>query len=84
VVAQSPLLHKQLRDITLTSVDIADGGTCGFNQAINLAAGVLGEIPVVKQRELVAKFFEQIALVSVYFLREISNLHAKINCFGRV
>eukprot|EP00755_Sulcionema_specki_P004376 Sspe_Gene.29929::Locus_14474_Transcript_1_1_Confidence_1.000_Length_1415::g.29929::m.29929/K03265/ETF1, ERF1; peptide chain release factor subunit 1 len=42
-------------------VDVAYGGENGFNQAIELAQDVLGDVKFIKEKKLIGEFFDQIS-----------------------
>jgi peptide chain release factor subunit 1 len=60
----SSILDQRIKAKILQTLDIAYGGTSGFNQAIQLSTEVLGTVRFVKERKLIMQFFTEIDLDS--------------------
>ena len=60
----SSILDQRIKTKVLQTLDIAYGGTSGFNQAIQLSTEVLGTVRFVKERKLIMQFFTEIDLDS--------------------
>lgn len=58
------LFDPRLQQRIVSIVDVAYGGMNGFNQAIDLAAGALKNVQLVREQHLLQKYFEEIALDS--------------------
>jgi len=54
-------LDPRLFKIVLSVVDVQYGGEAGFNQAINLSMGNLSNLKVVREQEVLGKYFDEIA-----------------------
>ncbi|OCK85893.1 eukaryotic release factor 1 [Lepidopterella palustris CBS 459.81] len=57
---QSDMFDQRLRSKVLKVVDVAYGGENGFNQAIELAGEVLGNVKFVQEKKLLQKFFTEL------------------------
>lgn len=60
----SNILDQRVKAKVLQTIDIAYGGTSGFNQAIQLSSECLGTVRFVKERKLIMQFFTEIDLDS--------------------
>jgi len=58
----SDLFDKRLDAIVIKIVDVSYGGENGFNQAISLAEDALSNVKFVEEKNLISKYFEEIAL----------------------
>jgi peptide chain release factor subunit 1 len=58
----SDLFDKRLSEVVIKIVDVSYGGENGFNQAISLAEDALSNVKFVEEKNLISKYFEQIAL----------------------
>lgn len=58
----SDLFDKRLAEVVIKIVDVSYGGENGFNQAISLAEDALSNVKFVEEKNLISKYFEQIAL----------------------
>lgn len=58
----SDLFDKRLNNIVLASLDIAYGMDQGLQNAITLAQDVLTNVKFVQEKQIIGKFFENIAL----------------------
>jgi len=63
-LSKSDLFDARLQAKVLQIVDIAYGGTAGFNQAINLSTECLGNIRYIQERKLIVQFFTEIQIDS--------------------
>lgn len=61
VLNASDVFDPRLAKKVLAVVDIAYGGEHGFNQAIELAGPVLGNVKFMKEKKLLTEYFEEIA-----------------------
>lgn len=61
-LSQSDLFDKRLSDAVIKIVDVSYGGENGFNQAISLAEDALSNVKFVAEKNLISKYFEEIAL----------------------
>jgi len=61
-LSQSDLFDKRLSDIVIKIVDVSYGGENGFNQAISLSEDALSNVKFVEEKQLISKYFEEIAL----------------------
>jgi len=61
-LSKSDLFDARLQDKVLQIVDIAYGGSAGFNQAINLSMECLGNIRFIQEKKLVHQFFTEIQM----------------------
>lgn len=61
-LSQSDLFDKRLSEIVIKIVDVSYGGENGFNQAISLAEDALSNVKFVEEKQLISKYFEEIAL----------------------
>jgi len=61
VLSANDVFDNRLSSKILTIVDIAYGGMNGFNQAIELAAPVLGNVKFVKEKKVLTEYFDRIA-----------------------
>jgi peptide chain release factor subunit 1 len=60
-LAKSDLFDQRLRPLILKIVDVSYGDFNGFNQAIELAADVLGNVRYIHEKQILEKFFEDIS-----------------------
>ncbi|KAF2420304.1 eukaryotic peptide chain release factor subunit 1 [Tothia fuscella] len=58
----SELFDRKLRGKILAVVDCEYGGESGFNTAVEASAGVLGNVKLVQEKEILKKYYEDIAL----------------------
>lgn len=58
---ESDMFDQRLAGIVIKVVDVSYGGENGFNQAIELASEALSNVKFVKEKELINKFFDEIA-----------------------
>merc|ERR1711934_1281366 len=61
VLSANDVFDGRLQAKILTIVDIAYGGENGFNQAIELAAPVLGNVKFIAEKKILTDYFERIA-----------------------
>jgi hypothetical protein len=61
-LSKSDLFDARLQEKVLQIVDIAYGGSAGFNQAINLSMECLGNIRFIQEKKLVHQFFTEIQM----------------------
>lgn len=61
-LSESELFDKRLSCIVLKIVDVSYGGENGFNQAITLSEDALTNVKFVEEKNLISKYFEEIAL----------------------
>jgi peptide chain release factor subunit 1 len=61
VLSANDVFDARLQAKILTIVDIAYGGENGFNQAIELAAPVLGNVKFIQEKKILTEYFERIA-----------------------
>uniref|UniRef100_A0A914WJA3 Eukaryotic peptide chain release factor subunit 1 n=1 Tax=Plectus sambesii TaxID=2011161 RepID=A0A914WJA3_9BILA len=59
-LGQSDMFDQRLQAKIIKTVDVAYGGENGFNQAIELAAEVLGDIKFVREKKLIQQYFSEI------------------------
>jgi len=64
VVYESKLLDPRLKSVVISVVDVVYGGASGLNQAIELTEEALKNVSIVRQKKVISKFFEEIALES--------------------
>lgn len=60
-LAQSDMFDSRLQAKIIKIVDIAYGGDNGFNQAIELAAESLSNVKFIREKKLIARFFDEVA-----------------------
>jgi peptide chain release factor subunit 1 len=60
-LAKSDLFDTRLRPLIIKIVDVSYGDINGFNQAIELAADVLGSVRFIHEKQILEKFFEDIS-----------------------
>ena len=60
-LAKSDLFDQRLRPMILKIVDVSYGDFNGFNQAIELASDVLGNVRFIHEKQILEKFFEDIS-----------------------
>ena len=60
-LAKSDLFDARLRPLILKIVDVSYGDINGFNQAIELASDVLGNVRFIHEKQILEKFFEDIS-----------------------
>jgi peptide chain release factor subunit 1 len=61
VLSQNDVFDARLQVKILSIVDIAYGGENGFNQAIELAGPVLGNVKFIAEKKILTDYFERIA-----------------------
>jgi len=61
-LSSSDLFDKRLADVVLKIVDVSYGGENGLSQAISLSESSLTNVKFVEERNLISKYFEEIAL----------------------
>merc|ERR1740133_36872 len=61
VLSANDVFDNRLACKILTIVDIAYGGMNGFNQAIELAGPVLGNVKFVQEKKVLGEYFDRIA-----------------------
>lgn len=61
-LSQSDMFDPRLAVKILKIVDVSYGGDNGFNQAIELSADVLRDVKFIREKKLLTKYFEEIAL----------------------
>lgn len=61
-LSQSDLLDQRLATKILSVVDVSYGGENGFNQAVELTTETLAGVKFVREKRIVGKFFEEIAM----------------------
>jgi len=59
-------LDPRLAKIVVGVVDVQYGGECGFRQAINLTQGNLLDFKIVREQQVLSRFFEEIAHDGAY------------------
>jgi peptide chain release factor subunit 1 len=55
------MFDQRLQRIIIKTVDVSYGGENGFNQAIELSADALRDVKFIQEKNLIGKFFEEIA-----------------------
>lgn len=60
-LAKSDLFDPRLTPIVMKLVDVAYGGENGFNQAVELAGDVMGNVRFVLEKKLINQYFDEIA-----------------------
>lgn len=60
-LAKSDMFDARLRPLILKIVDVSYGDINGFNQAIELASDVLGNVRFIHEKQILEKFFEDIS-----------------------
>mmetsp|Transcript_22536 Transcript_22536/g.53091 ORF Transcript_22536/g.53091 Transcript_22536/m.53091 type:complete len:431 (+) Transcript_22536:173-1465(+) len=60
-LSRTDLFDPRLKSIVIKMVDVSYGGENGFNQAITLAADSLANVKFIKEKELIAAYFDEIA-----------------------
>lgn len=63
-LSKSDLFDPRLSQKVIQIVDIAYGGTCGLNQAIELASENLSNLRIYQEKKLLLKFFTEIQMDS--------------------
>jgi len=63
-LSKSDLFDARLQEKVLQIVDIAYGGSSGFNQAITLSTECLGNIRFIQEKKLILQFFTEIQIDS--------------------
>lgn len=61
-LSSSDLFDKRLAETVIKIVDVSYGGENGFSQAISLAEDALSNVKFVEEKNLISKYFEEIAL----------------------
>mmetsp|Transcript_32618 Transcript_32618/g.56644 ORF Transcript_32618/g.56644 Transcript_32618/m.56644 type:complete len:438 (+) Transcript_32618:1295-2608(+) len=72
-LSQSDMLDQRIVAKIVKIVDVAYGGENGFNQAIELSADTLTNVRLVRERQLVCKFFDEVAQDSRKFVYAIED-----------
>lgn len=73
VLAESDLFDPRLTSKILGIFDVANGGDIGFEQAISQASSLLHGVKVVREKEILTKFFEQLARDSCWCAYGVEN-----------
>uniref|UniRef100_A0A7S1CQV4 Eukaryotic peptide chain release factor subunit 1 n=1 Tax=Bicosoecida sp. CB-2014 TaxID=1486930 RepID=A0A7S1CQV4_9STRA len=60
-LSNTDLFDPRLKAIIIKTVDVSYGGENGFNQAITLAADALANVKFIKEKDLIASYFDEIA-----------------------
>jgi peptide chain release factor subunit 1 len=60
-LSQSDMFDQRLSSIVIKLVDVSYGGENGFNQAIELSAETLKDVKFVQEKQLIGKYFEEVA-----------------------
>ena len=60
-LSKSDLFDQRLKPMVLKIVDVSYGDINGFNQAIELASDVLGNVRFIHEKQILDKFFEDIS-----------------------
>ena len=60
-LSQSDLFDIRLQAVIVNVVDVSYGGENGFNQAIELSADILANVKFIKEKKLIAKYFDEIS-----------------------
>lgn len=60
-LVKSDMFDGRLKAIVIKEVDVSYGGENGFNQAIELSKESLSNVKFVQEKELIQKFFDEIA-----------------------
>jgi hypothetical protein len=60
-LAKTDLFDQRLKPLILKIVDVSYGDFNGFNQAIELASDVLGNVRFIHEKQILEKFFEDIS-----------------------
>lgn len=60
-LGQSDLFDMRLAAKIIQTVDVSYGGLNGFNQAIELAADQLANVKFIKEKKLIASFFDEVS-----------------------
>jgi peptide chain release factor subunit 1 len=60
-LGQSDMFDARLQAIIMKVVDVSYGGDNGFNQAIEQSAEVLANVKFIREKKLIAQFFDEIA-----------------------
>lgn len=60
-LSECKMLDPRIQSIIVATVDVAYGFTQGLAQAIELAAPSLKQVTLIQQKQLMSKFFEEIA-----------------------
>jgi peptide chain release factor subunit 1 len=63
-LSKSDLFDARLQEKVLQIVDIAYGGSVGFNQAIHLSSECLGNIRFILEKKLILQFFTELQMDS--------------------
>jgi peptide chain release factor subunit 1 len=58
------MFDPNLKEIVVGIVDVAYGGENGFQQAIDKSSSLIGDVQYVKEKKLVSRFMEEIAMDS--------------------
>jgi peptide chain release factor subunit 1 len=72
-LSESELLDQRIVGKIVKIVDVAYGGENGFNQAIELSTDTLANVRLVRERQLVCKFFDEVAQDSRKFVYGIED-----------
>jgi peptide chain release factor subunit 1 len=60
-LAQSDIMDNRLKNIILSTLDIAYGGEAGFNQAIRMASEIMKDVRLVREQEMLTRLFDLFA-----------------------
>lgn len=72
-LSQSDMLDPRIVNKIVKIVDVAYGNENGFNQAIELSTDTLANVRLVRERQLVCKFFDEVAQDSRKFVYGIED-----------
>jgi peptide chain release factor subunit 1 len=72
-LSQSEMLDQRIVSKIVKIVDVAYGGENVFNQAIELSTDTLSNVRLVRERQLVCKFFDEVAQDSRKFVYGIED-----------
>jgi len=61
-LSASDMFDPRLQAVIIKIVDVSYGGENGFNQAIELSADALANVKFIREKKLIAQFFEEIAM----------------------
>ena len=60
-LGESDLFDPRLAAVLIKIVDVSYGGENGFNQAIELSSDTLKDVKFVQEKQLITKYFEEVA-----------------------
>lgn len=61
LLKNSDLLDQRIKRKIIGTVDISYGGEAGLNEAITQSAGVIGDLKLIKEKELISEYMTHIA-----------------------